>query len=57
MKKHKGLKLGVVAVLLLCGVCWAYAADFYHADDIAMAAMSSAAVSYTHLTLPTILLV
>ena len=43
MKKHKGLKLGVVAVLLLCGVCWAYAADFYHADDIAMAAMSSAA--------------
>ena len=43
MKKHKGLKLGFVAVLLLCGVCWAYAADFYHADDIAVAAMSSAA--------------
>ena len=42
MKKHKGLKLGVVAVLLLCGVCWAYAADYYHADDIAVAAMSSA---------------
>ena len=43
MKKHKRLKLGVVAVLLLCGVCWAYAADFYCADDIAMAAISSAA--------------
>ena len=43
MKKHKGLKLGAVAVLLLCGVCWGYAADFYHADDIAVAAMSSAA--------------
>ena len=43
MKKHKRLKLGVVAVLLLCGVCWAYAADFYRADDIAMAAISSAA--------------
>ena len=43
MKKHKRLKLGVVAVLLLCGVFWAYAADFYRADDIAMAAISSAA--------------
>lgn len=43
MKKHKGLKLGAAAVLLLCGVCWAYAADYYHADDIAVAAMSSAA--------------
>ena len=43
MKNHKGLKLGAVAVLLLCGVCWGYAADFYHADDIAVAAMSSAA--------------
>lgn len=37
MKKHRGLKLGVVAVLLLCGVCWAYAADYYHADDAAVA--------------------
>ena len=43
MKKHKGLKLGVVVVLLLCGVCWAYAADYYHADDVAVAAMSPAA--------------
>ena len=43
MKKHKGLKLGAVAVLLLCGVCWAYAADFYHADDTAVVAMSTAA--------------
>lgn len=43
MKKHKGLKLGVVAVLLLCGVCWAYAADYYHADDVVVAAMSPAA--------------
>ena len=42
IKKHKGLKFGIVAVLLLCGVCWGYAADYYHADDIA-AAMSSAA--------------
>ena len=43
VKKHKGLKLGVVAVLLLCGVCWAYVADDYHADDAAVAAMSPAA--------------
>ena len=41
--KYKWLKLGVVAVLLLCGICWVYAADYYHADDIAVAAMSSAA--------------
>ena len=41
--KHKYLKLGVVAVLLLCGVCWAYAADYYHADDVVVAAMSPAA--------------
>ena len=43
MKKHKGLKLGILAMLLLCGICWMYAADFYHADDVAVAAMSSAA--------------
>ncbi|MCI7736911.1 MAG: alpha/beta hydrolase [Clostridiales bacterium] len=43
MKKHKRLKLGVVAVLLLCCACWGYTADYYHADDIAVAAMSSAA--------------
>ena len=41
MKKHKGLKLGVVAVLLLCGLCRAYAADFYHADDTVVVAMNS----------------
>ena len=43
VKKHKGLKLGVVAVLLLCGVCWAYAADYYHADDVVVAAMNPTA--------------
>lgn len=43
MKKHKGLKLGIAAVLLLCCACWGYAADYYHADDHAVAAMSSAA--------------
>ncbi len=43
MMKHKYLMLGVVAVLLLCGVCWAYVADDYHADDAAVAAMSPAA--------------
>lgn len=43
MKKHKGLKLGVVAVLLLFGVCWIYAVNYYHADDVAVAAMSPAA--------------
>ena len=43
MKKHKGLKLGVVAMLLLCGVCWAYVADDYRADDAAITAMSPAA--------------
>ena len=43
VKKHKGLKLGVVAVMLLCGVCWAYVADYYHADDAVAAAMSPAA--------------
>lgn len=42
MKKHKGLKLGAVAMLLLCGICWMYAADYYHADDAAVAAMSPA---------------
>ena len=41
MKKHKGLKRGVVAVLLLCGLCRAYAADFYHADDTVVVAMNS----------------
>lgn len=41
--KYKWLKLGVVAVLFLCGVCWAYAADYYHADDAAVAAMSPTA--------------
>ena len=41
MKKHKGLKLGVVAVLLLCGLCRAYAANFYHADDTVVVAMNS----------------
>lgn len=40
MKKHKGLKLGAVAMLLLCGICWMYAADYYHADDVVVAAMS-----------------
>ena len=43
MKKHKGLTLGVVAVLLLCGGCWAYAAGSYHADDVVVAAMNPTA--------------
>ena len=43
MKKNRWLKIGVIAVLLLCGVCWWYVSDYYHADDAAVAAMSSAA--------------
>lgn len=42
MKKNRWLKIGVIAVLLLCGVCWWYVSDYYHADDAAVAAMSSA---------------
>ena len=41
MKKNRWLKTGVVAVLLLCGVCWWYVSDYYHADDAVVAAMSS----------------
>ena len=47
MKKYKGMKLGVVAVLLLCGVCWAYTADYYHADDAAVVAMPWRRISRT----------
>jgi len=43
MKKNRWLKVGIAAVLLLCGVCWWYVSDYYHADDTAVAAMSSAA--------------
>ena len=43
MKKHRRFILCALAVLLLCGLCWGYAADYYHADDAAAAAMSSAA--------------
>jgi len=43
MKKNRWLKVGIAAVLLLCGVCWWYVSDYYHADDAAVAAMSSAA--------------
>lgn len=42
MKKNRWLKVGIAAVLLLCGVCWWYVSDYYHADDAAVAAMSSA---------------
>ena len=42
LKKNRWLKIGVIAVLLLCGVCWWYVSDYYHADDAAVAAMSSA---------------
>jgi len=42
MKKNRWLKIGVIAVLLLCSVCWWYVSDYYHADDAAVAAMSSA---------------
>lgn len=38
----KVMKKCVVAVLFLCGV-WAYAADYYHADDAVVAAMSPSA--------------
>lgn len=37
------LKLGVVTAVLLCGVCWIYAANDYRADDAAITAMSPAA--------------
>lgn len=43
MKKHKCLKFCVAAVLILCCVCWIYAADYYHADGAAITAMSLAA--------------
>jgi len=42
MKNNRWLKIGVIAALLLCGVCWWYVSDDYHADDAAVAAMSSA---------------
>ena len=41
MKKNRWLKFYVLAVMLLCGVCWLYAADYYHADDAALAAMNA----------------
>ena len=41
MKKNRWLKFYVIAVMLLCGVCWLYAADYYHADDAALAAMNA----------------
>lgn len=43
MNKNRWLKFCVIAVMLLCGVCWWYVLDYYHADDVAVAAMSSAA--------------
>ena len=42
MKKNRWLKVGIAVVMLLCGVCWWYVSDYYHADDAAVAAMSSA---------------
>lgn len=42
-EKHRMLKLGVVTAVLLCGVCWIYAANDYRADDAAITAMSPAA--------------
>ena len=41
VKKNRWLKICVIAVLLLCGVCWWYVSDYYHADDAAVAAMNS----------------
>jgi len=41
MKKNRWLTIGAIAVLLLCGVCWWYVSDYYHADDAAVAAMNS----------------
>lgn len=44
MKKSRWLLIGIAAVLVLVvGVCWWYVADYYRADEAAVAAMSSAA--------------
>ena len=43
MKKHRRFILCALAVLLLCGLCWGYAADYCRADDAAAAAMRPAA--------------
>ena len=43
--RNRGLKLGAVIVLLLCGLCWWYAADCYHADDVTEYMRSSENVS------------
>ena len=43
--RNKGMKIGAVIVLLLCGFCWWYAADYYHADDVTEYMRSSENVS------------
>ena len=40
--KHKKRIIALAVVLILCIGCWAYVADYYHADETAIAAMASA---------------
>ena len=40
--KHKKRIIALAVVLILCISCWAYVADYYHADETAIAAMASA---------------
>lgn len=39
--KHKKRVIALAVVLILCIGCWAYVADYYRADDTAIAAMAS----------------
>lgn len=39
--KHKKRIIALVGAVLLCIGCWAYVADYYHADATAIAAMAS----------------
>ena len=40
--KHKKRIIALAVVLILCIGCWTYVADYYHADETAIAAMASA---------------
>ena len=40
--KHKKRIIALAVVLILCIGCWAYVADYYHADETVIAAMASA---------------
>ena len=39
--KHKKRIIALAVVLTLCIGCWAYVADYYHADETSVAAMAS----------------